>query len=54
MLKKLALALLVICTTPFLSPNFRQGFRQGWNDQYDKNVALGFTQPRFVRKFKNA
>ena len=52
MLKKLALAVTVVCALPFLSPDFRRGYKIGWNDQYDVHVANGH-EFKYFRKFKN-
>lgn len=53
MLKKLALGTAVVCALPFLSPSFRKGWKIGWNQQIDKNVALGLEPLPFIKKFKN-
>lgn len=52
MLKKLALGTAVICVTPFLFPDFRRGFKHGWNANIDEAVARGEDIGPF-RKFKN-
>jgi hypothetical protein len=53
MFKKLFLALVAIIALPFLSRNYRRGFKTGWNAQMEKNVAEGIDLPPFVRPFKN-
>ena len=41
MLKKLALALFALFFLPFLSSDYRRGFKIGWNQEVERGRALG-------------
>ena len=50
MLKKIAFGLILAFFLPLLEPNYRQGFKEGWNEQMDHDRSLG---KRTLPKFKN-
>lgn len=52
MFKKIVLATVIICGAPFLNPNFRYGFKVGYNRQMDITNADPKNTIKFW-KFKN-
>ena len=51
MFKKIALSAVILCAAPFLSRNFRAGFKQGFNEQIDQEKLKKpdqWTPPKFT------
>ncbi len=53
MLKKIAIGTVLIVGLPFLSKSFRQGFKEGWNEEGEKQRAAGVPGAELYPMFKN-
>lgn len=52
MFKKIAIGAIALVTLPFLSRNYRRGFKHGWNEELARQQRLG-NETKFARPFKN-